>query len=507
MENIYTSLKNKDIKQFDPIRDLNPKFYRIQRVRGIISGSTTLTRVQFTSDRLTPNALLYGYAYVDWSYSVERQRSDTEAPVIFPVGNQDVIYSKPFSMMNASSNVVMSINGFGIRYEQPHIWSRYVHAFTSTRAHMHKKFSTDGGPFPTYNGSYDDQALPQVAPDTGIQRAQNIAFNNYKQSVEDGLATATFSNVEPLMLGLFNPYESKHDLPRRSWYKNNSWLIPHVDKFEMSVEMTRIARNTLVYMYALAPAPVVMRLFDLGLTNADLYLTWISPSAGYQIPRQVTLQSWNIDLRKLEVNGGVVVVREQQVTFESGILRLYQIPSSILLFATSTQLGRSCRAIVNDTDGAGTNQTVAIINNCMDQNMGMDNVVIRSNINNQTIDASFTRQQLYAITEKNCKEMPYDFSSWVGGSRQYSLTPGNTFLYLYPDDLNIAVSPGVPQDNFTFEFAMDLTAYPGNSFGSGDFGVPIQLVYEFYVVFFFDNYFITLNKNGRVSARYLANAI
>ena len=507
MEHKYISLKSKDLRQFNPIRDLNPKFYRIQKVVGTISSTGGSSTAHFRADRLMPNSLLYGYAYVDWAFDVQRQRVDNGAPDIFPAGNEDVIYAKPFGMMNATRNVTMSFNGFSVSYRNMHIWSKYVQEFASTEAQMYKKFSTDGGPFPTYNGSYNDQALPDVAPDVGIQQAINVAFNNYRQSVVDGISTATFSNVEPLMLGLFNPYESKHDLLRRSWYKNNAWVIPHVNKFEMTVEFTRLCRNTLIYMYALAPAQTVIRLLDQGLSKANLYLTWISQDAGFQIPRKVILQSWNVQPFQFPVNSGVEVDRDEQVSFASRLITLHQVPSSVLIFATNTQQDTNCLSIVSDTDGAGANQSLSVLDNGMDHNMAMDNVVIRSNINNQTVTAEFSRQQLYKLTEKNCREIPYDFSSWVGGSRQDSITPGNTFLYLYPDDLNIFPTPGLQQNNFTFDFSADLTAQPGFSFSSGDFGVALQFVYNVHIVFFFDNFYITRCSDGNVEANYLARAL
>jgi len=54
---------------------------------------------------------------------------------------------------------------------------------------------------------------------------------------------------------------------------------------------------------------------------------------------------------------------------------------------------------------------------------------------------------------------------------------------------------------------VDLTAVPGFNNATDLFAEDPEHVYIMNVVFFYDNYFVTFNKNGRVSASYVTHAI
>ena len=120
MDNTVLSLKTRDVRPFEQTIDINPKFYRIQRV----TATTSFNRASFRTEPPAPNMLLYAYAPIKWTFGVER-RDDLGGPaVLFPVANRDVIYQKPYSMTNCMKNITMSINGYGFNYPDIGIWGK-----------------------------------------------------------------------------------------------------------------------------------------------------------------------------------------------------------------------------------------------------------------------------------------------------------------------------------------------------------------------------------------------
>lgn len=508
------SLKTRPVRPFEPSLDINPKFYRLQRIKA----KTSFNRASFSAFRPEPNMMLYAYAPIQWEYNV--QRRDFGVPglggvIPFPAANRDVIYQKPWSVSNSMDNISMSFNGYGFNYPNPRIWQKYLLSVFAKEEHMRKKFSPAGGPFPTYLGAYDEQAVISSTidrDDKGINEATNRAFSHYGSALGDPSGIFRVGSLEPLAVGLFNPYEQKHDLPKWCWYKETSWLIPHVKQFNVDVQFHDLALGSFVYHYGRSSGVGVDLVLesnaDIQNLSGEMILTWISPDAGYQIPHAVSLSSWNFRSFEFDVVGGQDIALGEGAPFDTGILQLQQVPTSLLIFASNDRDDNACFALASDTDGAGANQLEHFDNGPMEINLAIDNITISIEVNNKVIDSRFTKEQMYRITEQNCNDIPYGFSSWVGGERQFSTTPGNSFLYLRPQDLNIAETTGKLVTNFTFKVTGGLEGVPGYSFDIDTFGMAIPVEnYKLYVYAFFDNYSVHLDPEGKVSANYRVHAI
>lgn len=515
MNNTVISLKNRDIREFEKTININPKFYRLQRV----TAQTGFNHATFRVHRPEPNLMLYGYAPIQWGYSVRRIDETTEQPSAFPANNTDVIYQKPFSVTNSMTQITMSINGYGFHYPNIGIWGKYLHQVFSTKEQMKYKFSTCGGTFPTYQGAFDEQFTVgdlDDKEDEGIKWAENSAFDHYKTSIGVLAPLAGLfrvNSLEPLMVGLFNPYENKHTLPKWSWYKQNSWMIPHVEHMTLDIVLNEMAVNTFVYPYArmnnIGDDIFLESQAETQNLTGELILTWVSPDIGYQIPREVKLNSWNLRHFVRPLNDGLPIDDEEIISFDTGILQLQQVPTSLLVFATNTIEDTECFAISQDTDGAGGNQTTNFNRSSLEMNPEISDLTVSIEVNNKVVDTRFTTRQLYRITENNCNEIPWQYTAYIGGTQRYADTPGNMFLYLRPQDLNIHTSTGTLVTNFTFQLEGTLTAHQAFSFDLDTFPAPglIQETYNLHVVAFFNNYFVKLNIEGEVTANYVVHAI
>ena len=510
---MHVSLKDRDIKEFDPLFNLNPDFFRIQRTQA----STGYNKASFLAQRPQPDALLYSYAFIRWTWQTTRTRLPNNAEN-FAVNNLDAIFTKPYGMSNSMTEISVRYNGHLTSYKNPRFWAKYVHAAESTRDLMRHKFSPAGGPFPDYLGVYNVNGRLDGATDGGINQGFDNAFENYRDQVNVG-STATFTFEEPLMVGLHSPYELKHKLQPKSRYKRISWMIPHIRQFGLEVKFDKIPANSLVFMYGRKSANAgQLELIDTpevqNLTG-ELILYWINPSAGYKIPREVVLPSWYLEHFQFKLVGpaGAVLIRDgQESVIDTGQMTLHQVPNAILIYAGSTKTGPNynCRALNADSDGGGADIARGILDGSEELNLGINAMNIRININNVTVDNDFSRKQLYRITEKNCNEIPFGFTSWDGGSRKLGNTPGASFLYLWAEDLNIKRSTGVQVFNFNVQIVATFVGREGYSFSvANPFNGQAnpEHEYDLHVVFFFDNYRYILREDGFVTSEFLTHTL
>ena len=500
---MQVSLKDRDIKEFEALSNLNPDFFRIQRTQAITGFNTA----SFLAQRPNPDFLLYSYAYVKWSFTTRKVRLPATDINFAAV---DRIYKKPWGMSNAMTSIGVRYNGHLTTYQNPRYWAKYVHQVETPNEVMRKKFSPAGGQFLDYQGAFDTRGNFDGAQDRGLMESFNSAFADYGPSIGNS-ATATFSFLEPIMVGLHSPYELKHKLMPKSRYKRIGWSIPHIRQFGLEVKFEKIPANTLIPVYLIKDAAAnQVELIDTPKVQAltgELVLTWINPSAGYKVPREVTLSSWYPEHFEFFLSD--VIVNGVQVTINTNkSITVHQIPNAILIYATNIRDQRyNCNAL-NADDGAA-NQATGLDDGPIELNPSISNITLTSDINNVTVDTDFTDLDLYRITEKNANELPYCIDAWRGGPRIFAATPGNNFLYLTPEDLNIKLSTGVKKLNFNFQIRATFEAVEGYGFSSAQpfLGQNPQHAYQMHVVFFFDNYQFTLREDGYTTSGFLTNVL
>jgi len=503
---MQVSLKDRPIQEFEPLSNLNSRFFRFQRV----TASTGYNSATFQAFRPEPDLMLYSYVPIFWRYVTQKIRLPA-TPINFL--SIDRIYKKPWGMTNAMTTIDVSYNGHKTSYPNPRHWGKYVHSTESTRRLMNSKFSVCGGQFPDFTGSFTPLGDFNGAQDNGLYPSFNAAFTDYNGVI--GISNvANFASLEPLMVGLHSPYEQKHQLQPNSRYRRIGWAIPHIKQFKVDVKFDQIPANTLVPMFlqkdAAAGQVELIDTPEVQDLQATMILTWFTPSAGYIIPREVSMPSWYLEHFEFQLNDGDILLNQETTTIRTRQMPLRQVPNAVLLFASNVKVGPiyNCRAL-NSLDGAAGNQDTALSDGPQELNLTFDSLTIRVDINNVTVDNDFTKLEMYRITEKNCNEMPYDFTGWVGGRRLLASTPGATFMYLTAEDLNIQLSSGVRKRNFNLQVEATMGSREGYSFSEDNpfLGVVPQHSYDLHVFFFFDNYRYILRKDGYTTSEFLTHIL
>lgn len=515
------SLKDRDLKHFESIQNINPRFFRQQTVTGVSGYNKTSFLVQ----RPDPDVMLYNFVKISVSFTTQRirQRIPNANSVPEPFLDTDKIYAKPFPLSNSMKTIDVTYNGHRTTYNNPTNWSKYVHATESTNDLMTKKFSTSGGSFPDYNGIYDSTGtqtgpvpgLPWGPADRGITHSR-VIINDYvgaAERINESIITFTFE--EPLMVGLHSPYELKHKLKPHTRYTRNSWLIPHVRQFGVNILFDNLPANSMVFQYGQKipdiplPDGKIELVDDREIQNltTSIQVTWINPSVGYELPPRIFLPSWYFEEFIFAVQSGDLLGILDTGTIDTGDIIIHQIPNSVLIYATALKTtDYTCTAMVTDEDLQQTNIETALQIGSEELNLSFNNLQVLSNVNNAVL-TDFTERQLYTVTEKNCNEIPFNFSSYVGGTRLFGSTPGSAFVYLSIDDLNVDKTSGKKVLNYSFRIKTDFTVREGYSFSENFFEELPQHSYNLYITFFFDNYYYELNQNGFVRSTWLTNII
>lgn len=512
-----TASRKETFRHYSFVPEINPKFVQYQRIQGRVNGGM----ISFKAMRPLPNSILSAKAYIKWTVTVERNQDDGAgaiAPANFPTEiDETALYRKPFMVMaNSTASARVLLNGYGLDYQRPTDWYKYLAQMFLTESQLKKNFSTCGAPFPDYLGSYDDQFLvvnisgeSEPNADDNIQFGLNQAFRDYDVA-RNASSLATFTYLEPVGYGPFNPfYDIKKDLPASSWFSQMSDTIPYVHQLELEITLEKIAANNFMFPYSLGVLAETTVLLDRPeLTTGELVLQWICPRTPPAIPPMISLPSWQVDARSFKVfgdpNDADRVADDTTAQFNGDIIHYHTVPDYIMIFATHDKTADEyfCRARVTDTDGAGAGQNAADgEEGSQENNMSFDAFQLTVDVNNTLVNTLWNEQELYNVTAKNCHEIPFGFGGWQGGSMQFAQIPGNAFVLFRPDDINIKWSDGSLRHDFTLQLTATLRARTGHSFQDEAFVEDSS--YRLHIVLLYKNYFIDIGKDGKVSSRLL----
>ncbi len=510
----YSVSKKTKFNQYDYVEDINPDVVRQQRIPGGFGGTADNPKISFRGNRALPDALLLAKATIKWEFNFRKIR-DANPDVNNAFDRQDRILLKPYDVIsNATREMTLTLNSKSITYYNSRYWSKYLGLINAGVANNHSYFSTSGGDFLEGTGIVNDQGDTLLGGDIGHERSIAKANHNF---ISDANAnpTTTFSFLQYLNIGVFNPYyDFKDNLPYNSWYKKMSNLIPYIDQLQIDINLNKPASNFLQPNYLFNNGgnanvdPVILR--NEGVSSAELILQWVKPNKAMVIPQTVRLPAWNVEHRQIQINAGAVVDSGDTVSFASDFLHFHSIPTMILLFATNDKDDANyvCRAIQQDTDRAGRDQVVSEDVNSGENNMIMDNTFITIDFNNEMITSKYTREEIYNITKKNsCRDYPYAFHAFIGGqglsnADVSSFNASQFHMLLRSDDLNIVRSTGKLQTDFLIKIQSDLTAESGYGIGNTAQNLRGNKSYNFHVVLFHDKFYYDINEDGRIDCQY-----
>ena len=504
--------------------DINPAWTRIQRVPGVLTGN----HMKFDARRPIPRSFLSSRAYIKWTVNITKLEGTGNAfnPANFFTFDDQAIFLKPFMLLaNSTKTATLKLNGYGMTYNEPQFWSKYLGHMFATRQDYEGGFTTSGAPMPKFTGAYNFEFLnfTQGAANPGTNRtdpnidvALDMAYQRYKSGVdEDAKQTennADFDFLDPLYFGIFNPfYDTKGTLPETSWYKNTSNTIPYIHELELDITLHSIAANCLQFAFGQKADAVLneCRLGQESLVTAELVLEWIVPHEPVKLPPTIDIPSWEVDFKSFEINNGAPILDVFDVGVPTSIstpyIHYHQVPSWILIAGVrdKNKPNYLCSAI-RTNNAAATQGVFSRDKNSWEPSLKFDDITITVDVNNRKVDTNWDSRDIFSITKRNCNKLPFNYSSFLGGNKQYSEQPGNSFLLLRPDDLSIKQSTGVLRRDFTLQIDANLRTSTGYSI-SGGVGAGNALLgnyeYTLMVVTFYDQTLITLGKERKVEKR------
>lgn len=530
--NISTKSKKLEYNDYVFIGDDNPE--RIYRQR--TTGKTSGVRLSFRTQPPIPNLLLSSKAYIKYTFTLTKLKDEFPAvPENFEitfdgVTNGDVILTKPFmAIANATTEASLSINGKGITYRDPRYWQKYMGQLFCPEEDIKKYFSTCGGSFPENSGAYEE-TLPFIdipngsSGDNGFDAAADQTFEQYVNAV-GAVSNTQINFYEPLYIGPFNwGFDIKDRLPKHFWGAKMSNLIPYVRDINYEIVVNKLAANCFYYHYGQTSVgfePVF--LVSSEFSNAELVLQWIKPKdlkieyekpfsnihgigstmynyTSMTIPSEVKLQSWNLNHKTYPVNSGNILNDGAAAVVTIPVENTYQIPSYILMFATTDKDNENYQAFAATfSDNIGANPGTSFDVTSLEANPVMTALSIDINTDKDTINNRYDSRELYNITLKNSKkDYPYDFAKYLGGRQRRANYPGQMCVLLSPEDLNIPMTTGRLNTDFTFAARINLRAETGHYIK----GSAANLVYRFHVIFLYDKYYMSINNKGEVDYRY-----
>lgn len=523
---------------FNFMPDIDPEWTRIQRIQGVVSDRS----MSFESLRPIPRALLSSRAYIKWTYEIEMGEGLPGNILVsnFLENDEQLMYMKPFMLLaNCTNSLTLSLNGYGMTYREPKYWSKYIGLTQAKMAHYKSLFGSAGAPIPTFSGAYNfaylntneaGQNPGSERQDVNISIASDMAFENYKDVVEEGVIPggpiATFSFTEPLYFGPFNPFFSvNQELRNDSWYKRLSNTIPYVHQLQLDINLGNIEAGTTQFGFRARIGPAagnISALINGRVLSSELVLEWVVPKPSLILQPKIDIPSWEIDTKFFAINDGNVLNdtilgradgNTTQITTD--FIHYRQIPSFILIAGVRDKdvPEYRCESIVNSDNLDGTVNQVFRFDTCSwEPSLQFDNITLTVDVNNRFIDNRFNTQELFLLTSKNCKDLPFNFQTFIGGNRQYSVQPGNSFIFLKPDDISIKQSTGRRRNDFTLQIDSTLRTRTGFSIGATT-GVGAtadttgNYVYKLMVCTIYNQNFITLGKDRKVEKRTVSQFI
>ena len=348
--------------------------------------------------------------------------------------------------------------------------------------------------------------------DPYIDMAMDLAWRYIRAASVNGSATAQFELLDPLWMPPFQPfYDVQNRLTEGSWYGRMSNQIPYVRDLKVDMTVANLAANMLLYAYTTRQngAGDFAVIANASIVSATLNLEWIVTQTVDRLPRQISIPTWDIKPSFFDINNGALVTDTLGVptgptfTVDTGFITLHQVPTYFLITAVRDKDAANylCVPLLSQDTNDGGNADVNNSFNSWEPTMRIRSLSLLVDVNNEKVNTQWDEREIYAVTAKNCRKMPYSFFAYLGGSGQYARQPCQTFALFRPSDLSIPYGTGVQRNNFTVKIDTTLAASTGFS-KDGAVGTATG-AYNYKLMFapVFAEDFVTLNRNGVVEKR------
>lgn len=480
-----------DIQQYVASLDLNPDNVFYQRVK---SNNVSSGGAQWQITSPNKRSLLLAVCNVDWKLRF-RQGSAAVPPVANPwISSADAISLKEcMPLSNAMTSQTVSVNGNSITMSQPRRFCEPLSRMCVSKDESRSCFESgwwdgQGGVYePTHpahhasakidNGTeYNEQSLrSKMQVLDGVDKGGVLSLN---LQADAPAVDAVISHQEPLLCPPFNPYgKVKNGLPEYLPWKHMSPVIPNIDRLEIDIQFnpTKLAAAIFHYRYANTGADTARRAIALNSgpsqLEAHLLCYWYEIPSTMNIPRSITIQTWN--MREFQDTVGAVN-NGAMIDITGNLLQLRSVPTFIVLHARRDQDAGTYQPIcwTSDSNRDGNDATVAGGNDSLDNFMEIINLQVILGDRPNVISASFTSRELYQLTLKNSKidGFSLSYADWLG--RMCPRTVANVpaaavviqqskcFVVLQPKDLAEKISPGVVFPT-SLQFVLKLRARHG----------------------------------------------
>ena len=501
-----------------PSIEVNPASVFYQRIS---SQNVSNTNCQFTVRSPSSRAYLQSKAMIEWALTLKRVRTDGNSIPIGTAtsfgstsggvtGGQDFFCLKPtpLPISNSFSSITCSVNGSSSTISQPRRIFDCISQCLVSREDSNKfstkypdsmggVWNTDANPGQPSAGVVLDHAMMENYNNLNLKVLRAVNQNNYVPAV----VRSTVKILENLICPPFDCYAeiNKFDQPYWSPWKYMSQSIPNIQSLEIDIQMIKLAASSIFYQYsknaAGAGGPTSGIEIDTASPNqirADLLLYWSEQNPQAEIPRSVDLQTYQIREFQKDIAGPNGIKITNQI---SDLIQLQSVPSCIIVHVEKNKDDPryACTAQTSDDDQTGGNPGVTGTgHHSWDSFAEINSLTVVLGSKPNVISTNFSQEELYRLTEKNCRALPYSFTDHQGRlnpnvagnelvvDAAYKNYATKSMIVLTPQDLAEKTSTGVFSSN-SIQVTIDTTprdGFAGYDGGDQSWKFYVHLIYS-----------------------------
>ncbi len=153
---IFPSISDQTPQPYWRFDDKYPQYVQVQRTPAVLNGSNTIS---FHTNTFDPNTFLRSKAYIKIKVRIQKQERNPVGGAITPSNYvaEDRIYKKPGMVLhNACTNATLRLNSHTMNFKDLRYITKKMNMAFAGKTINNNYFTTSGGPYENYNGSYDE---------------------------------------------------------------------------------------------------------------------------------------------------------------------------------------------------------------------------------------------------------------------------------------------------------------------------------------------------------------
>lgn len=348
-------------------------------------------------------------------------------------GIDKISMKEGFPFYNSVNNATLTINGNLKQYANVRKWANELLLMMGGK--RVKDCNTSGGKYHSLNGMYPtfedfDNGNHIDMPFNVPKWDENLLSNEQEfitrlldsnNQIMSFTPNMTYKFNENIIFPPFNPLFLMScccdNLPKDCWFRNMTKSIPHINRIDYELNMTKLIESLLLYRFSYIDdiGNYLGKLEINSISSSNLLLYWYKYPDVMNIPKEISINSWYYKIFDHPIG---TVTDGTTAILNTNSFELHNIPNYIFIYAkrifnSSDYLCASMNGRSNDEN---RQSNAGILYDSREVYLSIKSLDITMSNKTQVINTSLTTEQLYQLTLKNInyKDFPYDYQKWKG---------------------------------------------------------------------------------------------